>query len=647
MKLIYKIITMLFCSGFLLTGCNYLDVEPEKKGSLEEAFSTVTNARNFLYACYSYMPHYSYLNDAPELIGASDELCLTSQWATTWHFGKVPNIGGQTAADPLFNYWSHFKSETQPDRCIAYNLYGAIRQCYTFLNRIKSVPQISDDNVNMWSAEAKFLIAYYHYCLLRLYGPIVIIEEETPFEGPEEVMYPKRQPYDKCVEWIANLLDEVAFILPPRQASSEFGKPTSVAAKGIKARMLLYAASPLFNGNAEYYSNFTNKDGESLMDLEYKKSKWLAALTATEEAINLAHDNGYSLFECPKIPQGATDKEKAYLTARYMIVMQPSEGNTDVIWTYTGSATSLQQFNTAKGISTGSTTVPYGGISPSFQMVETYYTKNGLPLDKDPEYNYPRRYGSAVDPETGETTARLNLDREPRFYGQIAYDRSKFESDGIDGTSSAKPLRLYMRMGEVNPVTGLSNGNDPLKDNIAPNGYILKKLYHPSTSFKDNKVAQKNYGMPLLRLTELYLNYAEAYYEYYEKLDGIALFYFNEIRRRANIPDVDDAWQGIEGKDYREIIRQERTIELIGEGHRFFDARRWKTAHLTFSKVQKRWNCFASGFSSSNVQPAADYLTVRNSNEPPKAFEVPKHYLYPIDSRDVDTNPNMVQNPGW
>ena len=152
-----------------------------------------------------------------------------------------------------------------------------------------------------------------------------------------------------------------------------------------------------------------------------------------------------------------------------------------------------------------------------------------------------------------------------------------------------------------------------------PVSYTHLDVYkRQSTSFKDNKVAQKNYGMPLLRLTELYLNYAEAYYEYYEKLDGIALFYFNEIRRRANIPDVDDAWQGIEGKDYREIIRQERTIELIGEGHRFFDARRWKTAHLTFSKVQKRWNCFASGFSSSNVQPAADYLTVRNSNEPPK-----------------------------
>ncbi|MFR0835507.1 MAG: RagB/SusD family nutrient uptake outer membrane protein [Barnesiella sp.] len=127
---------------------------------------------------------------------------------------KYLNIGGQTAADPLFNYWSHFK--VKPSPIVVLHIIYMVQYANVILFKPhKSVPQISDDNVNMWSAEAKFLIAYYHYCLLRLYGPIVIIEEKTPFEGPEEVMYPKRQPYDKCVEWIANLLDEVAFILPP------------------------------------------------------------------------------------------------------------------------------------------------------------------------------------------------------------------------------------------------------------------------------------------------------------------------------------------------------------------------------------------------------------------------------------------------
>jgi len=73
----------------------------------------------------------------------------------------------------------------------------------------------------------------------------------------------------------------------------------------------------------------------------------------------------------------------------------------------------------------------------------------------------------------------------------------------------------------------------------------------------------------------------EAYYEYYGRLDGQALIYLNDIRSHAGIPNVETSWQGIAGKDYREIIRQERTIELMYEGHRFFDARRWKIAHLS------------------------------------------------------------------
>ena len=79
-----------------------------KKGTLEEAFASVNSARNFLYACYSFMPESSDHNGEPQFNGASDEVCITSQWATTWHYSKVANIGSQTAADPIYNYWSYF-----------------------------------------------------------------------------------------------------------------------------------------------------------------------------------------------------------------------------------------------------------------------------------------------------------------------------------------------------------------------------------------------------------------------------------------------------------------------------------------------------------------------------------------------------------
>lgn len=101
MKAIKNIFLVL---GILVTvsGCDYLDSEPEKKGTLEEAFASVNSARNFLYACYSFMPESSDHNGEPQFNGASDEVCITSQWATTWHYSKIANIGSQTAADPIY-----------------------------------------------------------------------------------------------------------------------------------------------------------------------------------------------------------------------------------------------------------------------------------------------------------------------------------------------------------------------------------------------------------------------------------------------------------------------------------------------------------------------------------------------------------------
>lgn len=627
-----------------LVGCDYLDQDPEKKGTLEEAFSNVDQARNFLYSCYSFMPASNDFNGEPQLLGASDEACLTSQWATNWHFSKIANLGQQTAAEPIYNYWSYFKSSSQPDRCRSYNLYGAIRQCYTFLKRIGSVPGIDQTTVDSWSAEANFLIAYYHYILLRLYGPIVLADREYPLDSPSEVAYPKRSPYDECVNWIVKRLDDAGNQLP--LAPEALGKPSKSAAKAIKARILLYAASPLFNGNSEYYSNFKNKDGELLMSQQYDKEKWKLAMDAAEEAINIAKQAGFDLFEYPA-PADATEFEKAYYNHRWMNIRMPSEGNKDLIWAYSGAEINFQQMIGMKGLCTQSTSVPYGGIAPSMLMVESFLTKNGLPIDVDPQYLYNQRHEIVTDPVSGEKTVRLHLDREPRFYADIAYDRStNYEIGGRNGVDK-KGYKLYMRMGEVNPETKQSNTNDPLKDNITPNGYMWKKFLHPESTFNNNKIVLKKTVMPLIRMTELYLNYAEAYYEYNGTLSGKALDYINLLRKRAGIPDVETSWRGIPGKDYREIIRRERTLELMFEGHRYFDARRWKIAHLTFTKVQKRWNCFPTGYTTSKPQPAEDYLTLKDSNEPTKTFNVPQHYLYPFDARDIDTNPNLVQNPNW
>ena len=103
-----KVIKNIFIVVGLLvavSGCDYLDSEPEKKGTLEEAFASVNSARNFLYACYSFMPESSDHNGEPQFGGASDEVCMTSQWATTWHYSKVVNIGCLDCGAPMVEVW--------------------------------------------------------------------------------------------------------------------------------------------------------------------------------------------------------------------------------------------------------------------------------------------------------------------------------------------------------------------------------------------------------------------------------------------------------------------------------------------------------------------------------------------------------------
>lgn len=632
MKAQYILISL--CLALFAAGCNYLDVEPEKKGTLQEVFEDRNSARNFLYGCYGFLPESHLISGEPQNMGAGDEVALTSLWSLDWHWGKNVHIGQFSAADPKYNYWSHHKSGLRPDRYGTYDLYGGIRQCYIFLDMVDQVPNASAAEIARWKAEARFLVAYFHYSLLRLYGPICIVEGLIPNDAPQDVYYPKRRPYDECVDWIAKRLDEVAVELKATagvSGSEDMGRATHVVAKAIKSRMLLYAASPLFNGNSEYYSEFKNKDGQHLISQTVDKEKWKTALDAAVEAIAEAQAEGFSLFN----GTGSTVYDKAYNTARYMLVNLPPV-NTELIWAYSKAAGTEQAMYTTRGLSTGSTTVPYGGISPSLYMVEMYLTENGLPIDKDPAFDYANRYVPAQD-GSGEWTAKMHLKREPRFYANIGYDRGLYEAGGSE-------LKLYLRQGETNPKTGIANCNNPGRDDFAPNGYLIKKVMHPNTHFTGNSSSGiKKYAWPLVRMTELYLNYAEAYVEYYGTLDGKAAEYMNELRDRAGIPRIDDAWSGIAGKDYREIIRHERTIELMFEGHRYFDAKRWKIAHLTFGERYQRWNNIPT---VTGTQTYSDYLTLKPSAETVKTFER-KHYLFPIDAKDIYNNHNMVQNPGW
>jgi hypothetical protein len=405
-------------------------------------------------------------------------------------------------------------------------------------------------------------------------------------------------------------------MLPATVTSTELGRATSVVCKSIKARMLLYAASPLFNGNSEFYSNFKNHDGKPLMNLTYDVNKWKLAADACLDAIQAAQAAGVQLYTSSI---ATTDPfQKAMNNYRYTMV---DPWNTELIWGYTdpqGNPNDL--FRLATPRIQGKT---YNGECPTLKMVETYYTSNGLPIDVDPSYDYANRY------QISGTTIKLHQNREPRFYASIGYDRGNY---AVNNTN----VLLKMMSGEA-------HGWSASQSDFSPGGYLQQKGVHPASVLTSSAQTPVKYPWPIIRLGELYLDYAEALNEYAGVAEqNTVIQYLDPLRIRSGIPGVLASW-ALVGKssftqdEMRTLIQRERTIELAFEGHRFWDVRRWKMGDGTF-------NVPVYGMNIKGTTPADFYQPTLVE---PRIFNTPSYYLMPIAVMDLGINTNLVQNPGW
>ena len=132
------------------------------------------------------------------------------------------------------------------------------------------VPDMMEEEKRRWAAEVKFLKAYYHFYLLRAYGPIPIMRENLPISASGDEVRVYRRPVDEVFDYIIELIDESLINLSEtiRDEHTELGRITLPIALGAKAKILVYAASPLFNGNKDY-QGFKNQDGEDFFNSEY------------------------------------------------------------------------------------------------------------------------------------------------------------------------------------------------------------------------------------------------------------------------------------------------------------------------------------------------------------------------------------------
>lgn len=586
---------LLFCGLVLSAGCKkYLDQVPHDRITIEEVFRKKQPSEQYLANVYSYVNDESDVWNGYPWLGNSDEADVT--WS------KYPiydlNIGNIAAGSPRFDKWKQY--------------YEAIRSATYFIRHIDENTEIRNLNgqqrIDQYKAEARCLRAYYYFLLMRQYGPVIIMGDTllSP-DAPAEALQLARSPFDACVDYVSNELDQAASVLPllpsanGQTSNMEYGRMTKGIALAIKSRLLLYAASPLYNGNTEL-AGFKSQDGVPLIAQTYDAEKWKRAADAAKAVIDL---NLYSLF---KDPGGDVTKSLQGIFFQAW--------NNEQIFVRKSNGLPTWDVHCMPRQAGG-----WCGIGATQEQVDAYFMKDGLPIHESPLYT-----ATGFTNIGGVNVYNMYINREPRFYTDVTYNNSIFQGGNM---KEPKPITFYL--------SG-PNGKNGHPTDWSRTGYLVRKNVGPQTNDGSGGNGQRQERpIILFRLGELYLNYAEALNEYAPSHPDI-LVYLNRIRERGGVPQYGQGTDPLpvpaSPSDMRKRIHAERRVELAFEGHRWFDIRRWKIAPRVMGQVHGMdVNKDGNDFYKRVV--AATHL-----------FR-PANYWFPITQYELDRSRLMVQNPGW
>ncbi|MDR6809017.1 hypothetical protein J2Y45_006231 [Dyadobacter sp. BE34] len=487
-------------------------------------------------------------------------------------------------------------------------MFAIIRKCNMTLKNIGMLKDASPVDINDFKGQAHFIRAFAHFELFRLWGPMPYLtkvigqgdEWDIPRLSKRETLIRIAMDMDSAAAYFeqADLMRRdpgpgvAGHLNNPEQK-----RPTGVAAKAFKARALLYAASPLNNeqGNAD----------------------WEAAAKANWEAIQIAEKYGYGLLSL-------ADYKKNYIGTTY---------SNEQLWawyagtkTYNDGTLNGQMNGVFGGGKTG-----WSGECPTQNTVDKFETKWGEPLNTpaDRQAAVAAGHYSEQDPYK---------DRDPRFYIDIIYNTAP-----VPGYGNAK---IYYETKDGAAVYGQLL--DQSYAGITRTGYYERKTWGEQSV---NNKTTPQYTDPLIRLGELYLNYAEAANEAYGPNGAApgssltALQALNRIRTRAGMPDVLQAYTGTKDK-LRDRIKNERTIELCFEGgHYYHDIRRWKDAPKVMGGTLYRMDVekvpasttYPTGFKYTRMPLSADRQT---------RWKEAMYYL-PFNTEDMYKMKNFVPNEVW
>ena len=570
------------------TGCQgVLDVTPKDQFPDQAVFSDPNLAQAFLNDAYRGLGHGLY-----EIMLASmtDETHFIHNYNTEVVLQSIITSSARGALDD--GRYSHFNWGPS---------YGRIRQTNIFLSHIDGAA-FDDALKQRMKGEAYFLRAYFYHNLMRMYGGVPLI---TKVYGLNEDYAVARNSLKETVDFIVANADSAAALLPLSYTGVNVGRATKGAALALKARVLLYAASDLYNANP---SGMPETGYTTPQD---RVALWRAAKDAAKAVMDLGI---YGLFR----PSAATPQEAARNYGDLFLQQMSSE----VILSRFFLSTRDDGYN--PGLHNGPNGFhTWGGNTPIQNVVDDYRMADGSKFD----------WSNPVE------AAAPYANRDPRFYASIAYDGASWRTrpddvKNLDPLGTIQTFRsLTLPGGTV--VAGLDTRDSPVENwNGAYSGYYLRKFIDPSINAQFTK---EQVPWIYFRYAEVLLNYAEASIELNEVPD--ALTALNQIRRRAGMPDL------VAGPDLLDEYRNERRVEMAFEEQRFFDARRWMIAPQVLNKDAFGINIFANGTSSTDRSTWTNYRYEPHSIQR-RAWD-DKMYFMPISRDELNRNPSLRQNPGF
>jgi hypothetical protein len=547
--------------------------------------------------------------------------------------------------------------------------YQGIRKASIFIDNIDKNRQMTKEEITDSKAQARFLRAYYYWLLLRKYGPVPLV----PVHGLDYILsYDDlslpRNTYDECVDFITKELALAAQDLPLSRDNRNVVRCTKGAALAARAKVYLYAASPLFNGNAEM-AELTDDKGKQLISQQYSEEKWARAAAAAKEVIELGT---YKLYTYPSHPEDQGPDHPPTIAppfdARYSDKNFPS-GWKDIdpfesyrqIFNGDISFTSNPEIIFSRVTEIGGrgvndlplhqTPSSMGGWNAhgiTQKQCDAYSMNDGSDVPTNPRVQgYTISNTSNKPLPSGVSLQYAN--REPRFYASVAYNGSIWYRTSVTDPNLRSKQIFYYR--------GEPDGKQP----AAPQFYIrtgigIKKFVNPIDSWSTlagSFTVPKT--EPAIRYAEILLIYAEALNELSSSYN-IAAYTgtgtmsvgrditemskaISQLRIRGGVPDYDGATYGSK-ELFRKKLKRERQIELMGENHRYFDLRRWKDA-----PVEEATPVMGCNMDMTSSQRDLFHTPIIIPSLP--TVFVKKMYLWPISHAELRRNKRLTQNPGW